>query len=108
MGDEQAAFEQLIGQFAGDPLVEEGKWFGKQCINTSGKAFTVLFDGDAAFKLTGDAHSAALQIEGARLFDPRGNGRAFKEWVHVPSAQSSRWSGLANNAQEYVSSLIKK
>lgn len=103
MGDDRVSFEALVEGFATAPQIAEGKWFGKPCLKTDGKAFVVLFGQDAAFKLTGAAHSEALQIEGAHLFDPRGKGKAFKEWVQIPNEQSSNWPSLAKKAQEFVS-----
>jgi len=103
MSDVAITFESLLGQFAGDPRVAEGKWFGKTCLKVDGKAFLVLFGGDIAFKLDEGARSKALQIDGARLFDPRGQGSAFREWVQVPSRRSGDWPQLAVNAHEFVS-----
>lgn len=100
-------FAALEEQFADNPDVKSGKWFGKHGLMVNGKCFLSQHGEDVAFKLTGDAHSQALEIEGARLFDPRGNGRAFKEWVHVPKAQSAHWSKLAEQAMAYVRSLQK-
>jgi hypothetical protein len=100
-------FEALSEHFSGDPQVAEAKWFGKPCLNVNGKAFAVKFGRDVAFKLTGDVHSKALEIEGAKLFDPRGKGKAFKEWVQVPVAQSSSWPELAEEARDFVRSLSK-
>ncbi len=57
-----------------------------------GKAFRVLFKGAMAFKLTGQAHLDALQLEGASLWDKRGKGKPFREWVQIPAAHSPNWS----------------
>jgi hypothetical protein len=51
------------------------------------------------FKLPDDAeHEKALGLDGARLFDPSGKGRPFKEWVQVPIAHESEWHKLADTA----------
>ncbi|MBW8010324.1 MAG: hypothetical protein FVQ83_03645 [Chloroflexi bacterium] len=97
--------ETLIEQFAGNPQVAAAKWFGKPCLNVNGKAFVVQFGGDLAFKLTAEAHSQALNLEGAKLFDPRGKGNAFKEWVQVPVSQATEWGQMAEMALDYVSKL---
>lgn len=102
MGLEEHTFEAIVTQFAGDDEVAESKWFGKICLKVNGKAFVVAFGGDLAFKLAGEQHAAAMQIEGAHLFDPRGQGRAFKDWVQVPKAQASSWADLASQAREFV------
>jgi len=103
MGDDRVSFETLVAPFATAHQVAEGKWFGKPCLKTDDKAFVVLFGQNVAFKLTGEAHREALQIEGARLFDPRGKGNAFKEWVQVPVEKSSTWPSLAKKAHAFVS-----
>jgi hypothetical protein len=82
--------------------VAVGKWFGKTCLKVEGKVFAALWRGEVAFKLTGEAHAEALQVQGAHLFDPRGQGHPMKEWVQIPAAQSSTWSHFARLACEYV------
>jgi hypothetical protein len=83
--------------------VESGQMFGKPCLKVGGKAFAALFkDADMAFKLSGDAHAAALKLAGACLWDPSGKGRPMKEWVLVPAKHRARWKGLAEEACAYV------
>ena len=105
MSDVQMSLEILAEKFSDNPNVVEAKWFGKPCLKVDGNAFVVKFGRDLAFKLTGDAHSEALKRDGAKLFDPRGKGSPFKEWVQVPSAQSDAWPGLAAQAYEFVNTL---
>ena len=105
MSEVQMSLEILAEKFSDNPQVVESKWFGKLCLKVDGKAFVVKFGRDLAFKLTGDAHSEALKIEGAKLFDSRGKGSPFKEWVQVPLAQSAAWPGLSEKAYEYVNTL---
>lgn len=95
-------FETLQAQFAADPRVAASKWFGKTCLKVDGKAFVVLFGHDLAFKLAEGPRAAALQIAGAHLFDPRGQGNAFKEWVQVPATHAAAWPGLAAQACDFV------
>lgn len=73
-------------------------WFYK----VGNKVFTVQWGRNLAFKLPGEAHAEALQVEGARLFDPRRKGSPMKEWVQIPAAQSSGWLRFARAAYEYV------
>jgi hypothetical protein len=80
------------------PGAESGKLFGKPCFKRNGKAFLCFFKNEIVFKLTGDAHAAALAVPGAQLFDPSGKGRPMKEWVQVPPA--GNWEGLAASATE--------
>src|SRR6266516_2210726 len=75
--------------------VELGKMFGMPCVKASGKAVAGYFKGDMVFKLRdAEARERALELDGARLFDPMG-GRPMKEWVQVPAAHVDRWPELA-------------
>jgi hypothetical protein len=93
---------EIAAELSPERDVAAGKWFGKLCLKVGGKVFATLWDGDMAFKLTGEAHADALRIEGAHLFDPRGKGHPMKEWVQVPVAQAARWNHLARLACEQV------
>ena len=97
---------QILQEIAADLGTEQdvvtGKWFGKLCLNVDGKVFAALWGDDMAFKLTGEAHTEALRVEGAHLFDPRGQGHPMREWIQVPAAQSSTWNHFARLACEYV------
>ena len=94
--------DEIAAQFGPEPDVARGKWFGKPCLKAGSKVFVALFEGDMAFKLAGEAHSEALQVKGARLFDPRGKGHPMKEWVQIPAAQSSTWGRFAELSCNYV------
>lgn len=94
--------DHIAAQFNPGQDVSTGKWFGMPCLKVSGKVFAALWGSDMVFKLKGQARSEALQVEGARLFDPRGKGQPMKEWVQVPVARSSTWSRLAGLAWGYV------
>jgi hypothetical protein len=93
---------ELAAEFSPEQQVSVGNWFGKRCLKVEGKVFAALWRGDVAFKLTGEAHAEALQVEGAHLFDPRGQGHPMVEWVQIPAAQSSAWSRFARLARDYV------
>lgn len=99
--------DEVFAEFSSHPNVSKGKFFGTPCLQVDGKAFLVLWKEDMAFKLTGEAHSQALQLEGASLWDKRGKGHPFKEWVLIPAVHSSTWSGFARSAYEYVGGLSK-
>ena len=94
--------DEIAAQFSPELDVAVGKWFGRPCIKGDGKVFVVLFGRDLAFKLAGDAHAEALEIEGAHLFDPRGKGHPMKEWVQIPAAQSTSWNRFARLAYQCV------
>lgn len=81
---------------------EESQMFGKPCYKVNGKAFVAFFENCMVFKLKGDAHTEALKMKGAELFDPSGKGRAMKEWVQVPGSGAEAWNTLAKYAYNYV------
>lgn len=80
----------------------EGQLFGKPCFKTGGKAFICFFESCMVFKLGGDAHSEAIALKDAELFDPSKKGRPMKEWVQVPFAHKKHWKRLAAEALRYV------
>ena len=100
--DDPQILTELAAEFSPEQDVSVGNWFGRRCLKVEGKVFAALWRGDVAFKLSGGAHSEALQVKGAHLFDPRGQGQPMKEWVQIPAAQSSTWSHFAKLACEYV------
>ena len=81
---------------------EQSQLFGKTCFKIGGKAFVCFFQNNMVFKLTGEAHSNALSLDGSKLFDPSGKKRPMKEWVQVPSAYSAQWTEYAKSAMKYV------
>ena len=80
----------------------QSQMFGKPCFKIGGKAFVCFFQDCMVFKLVGDTHSAALSLNGAKLFDPSGKGRAMKEWVQIPIDHSEKWPEFTRSALEYV------
>ncbi|HRZ42874.1 MAG TPA: hypothetical protein P5228_09260 [Bacteroidales bacterium] len=85
----------------------QGQMFGKPCFKTGGKAFVCFFENEMVFKLTGIPHHEALQLNGAKLFDPSGKNRPMKEWVQVPEQHSTLWTKLAAEANSFVSGMLE-
>lgn len=85
----------------GNDRVTVGAMFGKPALKDhNGKAFACLLDGEVAFRLGRDsaAHTTALELAGAHLFDPSGKDRPMKDWVSVPPAHDARWPEFAESA----------
>jgi hypothetical protein len=97
----RARYDEIADDLAArDPTVELSQMMGMPCIKAGGKmVIGYESSGEMVFKLP-DAkeHEKALGLDGARLFDPSGRGKPFKEWVQVPSAHESAWPGLAQIA----------
>ncbi|MCA1655221.1 MAG: TfoX/Sxy family protein [Pseudonocardiaceae bacterium] len=92
--------DDLLEDIAAETGATAGVMFGKRALKANGKAFACLKGDDLAFRL-GDGtpdHGDALDLPGARLFDPSGKGRPFKDWVAVPVACADDWSRLARAA----------
>jgi hypothetical protein len=100
MKEEQTLFEE-IGKKIKE--AELSQMFGKPCFKAGGKAFVCFFQNEMVFKLSGTDHKAALSLDGAKLFDPSGKGRAMKEWVQLPYAYQKDWKKFASAAHKYVS-----
>jgi hypothetical protein len=101
MNDSETLVDIAAG-FGADEAVTIGKWFGMPCLKVGGKVFAALWGGDMVFKLAGEAHAEALQVQGAQPFDPRGQGHPMKQWVQVPAAHSAAWPRFARLACDDV------
>ncbi|RYZ32239.1 MAG: hypothetical protein EOP49_37820 [Sphingobacteriales bacterium] len=97
---EAALAYQRIGH--GIEGAEESQMFGKPCFKIGGKAFISFFGDEMVFKLLGSAHTTAINLDGAKLFDPSGKERPMKEWVQVPFAHATGWKALADEALAYA------
>ena len=98
------AYDAIVKALGAD----DSAMFGMPTMKAEGKAFTGIFGDALVFKLTGAAHTAALALAGAALFDPSGTGRAMKEWVVVPKAHAKKWAELAASALSYVNAAPAK
>ena len=95
------AYDEIADDLvAENPDVQLGQMMGMPCIKSGGK-MVIGYErsGQMVFKLPDDSeHSKALGLDGAKLFDPSGKGKPFKEWVQVPYAHESEWPKLASTA----------
>jgi hypothetical protein len=99
----QATYDAVVSEMIATSPTTSGKMFGMPCLkNSNGKAFAGYFEGTMVFKLGGASHAEALNLSGAKLFDPSERGRPMKEWVVVPVEYGSRWLEFARDAFNYV------
>jgi hypothetical protein len=77
-----------------------GTMFGKRALKAHGKAFACLKGDLLAFRLRdgSPAHTKALALPGAELFDPSGKHRPFKDWVAIPHNHAQEWPHYAEVA----------
>jgi hypothetical protein len=102
--DAEARFDGIVDDLAPRGVLP-GALFGARSLTLEGTAFACLKSDQLAVKLGAGtvAHTEALTIDGASLFDPSGKGRPFKDWVAVPSAQSDEWGRLAEAGLDALS-----
>jgi hypothetical protein len=96
----QARFDEIAQTLMATRGVQQAPAFGMPGLRSGGKVFAGLFGDAMVFKLGAgsDAHDAALALSGARVWDPSGRDRPFKDWVEVPSAHADQWPSLAEQA----------
>ena len=82
------------------PDIELSQMMGMPCVKAGGKmVIGYARSGEMVFMLPDESeHEKALELDGAHLFDPSGQGKPFKEWVQVPYAHESEWPKLADTA----------
>ena len=99
MSPAEALYHQIAGQL---PDAKKSKMFGAQCLKApNGKAFAMFWKEFMVFKLTGDAASEALSLDGAQVFTPMDN-RPMNGWIQVPFGYAPQWPGFAEQALAYV------
>jgi hypothetical protein len=96
--DSKTRYAALAEELAVSSGVTPSQMFGMPTLKAGGKAFAGLYEDAMVFKLAGAAHSRALALSGAHIFDPSGMGRPMKAWVVVPAEHSDEWNELAREA----------
>jgi hypothetical protein len=95
-------YDELVDDLcARNDDVEPAQMMGMPCVKRGGKMVAGFSKSSEAmvFKLPDPAaHSRALGLDGAHLFDPSGKGQPFKEWVVVPFAHEVEWESFAHDA----------
>lgn len=92
-------FQRLTRALLGEG-VAAGKMFGKDALKYEAKAIACLLEDTMAFKVGRESEVMleALKHPGAKLFDPSGQGRPFRDWVSVPESSIEHWETLARAA----------
>ncbi len=95
-------YDAVVEEVTATSPATSSKMFGMPCLKSdSGKAFAGFYQEAMVFKLGGEAHTKALALPGARLFDPM-QGRPMKAWVEVPAEHAALWLELARQAHSFV------
>lgn len=95
----EAKFQE-IGQTI--PGIHLTQMFGKPTLKHNGKALSCFHNDCMVFKLGKPAHTEALALDGAVMFDPSDKGRPMKEWVQVPFAYVDLWAAFAKAALAFI------
>ncbi len=97
-------YKEIAALLAESDGAVSSQMFGMPVLKIRGKAFTGLLEDALVFKLNGEAHTQAIALTGAKLFEPM-LGRPMKEWVVVPVKNATHWAQLAKDAMEYCATL---
>jgi hypothetical protein len=96
-------FDAVVEELKNELDIVGTSMFGMPSVKRrDGKAFAGLFGDDMVFKLEGDAHAKALELDGAHPFEPMA-GRPMKAWVQVPPTHEAQWAELARKAEAGLS-----
>jgi len=105
MTKEEELFHSIANELSD---VKESKMFGALCIKTpNGKSGVMFYKDEMVFKLEGKTLAEALNLKGAKLFDPMG-GRPMNGWVQMPYEHHKKWKELAMISTELVRKIVKK
>lgn len=94
-----------------DQRVSTVNMFGGVAAKVNGQMFAGLFARGAVAKLSEPDQRAALSIDGARMFDPMGNGRIMRDTVFLPESVVEEPEDLRawlRKAFDYTASLPAK
>src|SRR5215469_8446376 len=100
-------FDSVADELTASSDTVRSQMFGMPCLKRGGKAFAGDYHGSMVFKLRGEAHSQALALAGAHLFDPSGRDRPMKEWVVIPAEYAARWPEFSRHALDATSSATR-
>ncbi|MGL5889032.1 MAG: hypothetical protein ACRC3B_04070, partial [Bacteroidia bacterium] len=78
------------------------------CYKVHRKPFIMFYDDEIVCKLYGEEHDNAIKLKGAKLFNPMGNDKPMKNWVHIPFTFKEEWSTFAQKAFNFTEQETKK
>ena len=102
------SLKSLVAAFAGvkGVTLERGWGADSVVLKTGGKIFVMWVRDELVFKVPAARAAEVVSAHGAKLFDPRRDGRLMKEWVVVPTGFRDR-SKLAHEALAFVARSSK-
>lgn len=101
----------LLDALPKDPRVSTLRMFGGLAALVNGNMFGGLFGRSAIVRLSPADQDEALKLDGARPFDPMGNGRVMRDTIHLPDDvmdDRAELRGWLTRAFEYTRTLPKK
>ena len=100
-------FESLRTELINHYDATKGSIFGHKGLKVQGKVFVFYNEPNIVVKLRPKDVEEALNITGAKNFDPMG-GKPMKEWVEIPYGETQQWFDYSIKGMTYVKSLISK
>lgn len=98
----EKTFERIATRLMSVPGVSAGTMFGASAFKVRGKVFAMVVKGRLVVKLPSERVTHLVSAGSGQLFDP-GHGRLMKEWVAIPDGLRASWSGLVDEAKDFVS-----
>jgi hypothetical protein len=89
------------------PKAIKSSMFGVPCYKVLRKPFIMFYDNEIVCKLFDDEHTNAMQLKGAKLFNPMDNEKPMTNWVHIPYAFRNEWIIFAKKAFDFVTNETK-
>ncbi len=79
--------------------------FGIPCFKIGRRPFIMFYENHLVCMLFDEAHAEAIGLEGATLFNPKGNAKAMGNWVQIPFAHADQWERFAIVAHDVVARM---
>lgn len=95
-------FWALAEEMQDDPRVAEGTMMGHRCLRVDGDFLAMLSRpaDSLVVKLPADVVAAAVAAGEGRAFAPA--GKAFREWLEVPTPDETRWRELLQASKAFL------
>jgi TfoX/Sxy family transcriptional regulator of competence genes len=107
--DADALFERIVSRFRDDPAVTppgEGRKFGASGLKVDNKLFAMVSKGELVVKLPRERVDELIAEGKGTRFDP-GHGRLMKEWASVVPRHGRSWPKLAQEARDFVATVVR-
>jgi hypothetical protein len=98
----EALFWDLAEELLVEPTVTRSTMMGYPCLRASGSFFACLERTTAHLIVKLPAHQVGEMVASGEGLPFAPNGRTFREWVALPSADPDQWRGRLSEAREFA------